>query len=372
MVRSGWAVMLLLLGVLPLSAQEAALTTTAQSLTFETPTGAGLRSYSLLSSSLTASHPVRPWISAGTGIHFARASMNARGTSSVDVSGLSSAEIFATVQRGRLGLRATYTPAIGRTGLSSEALVVTSLAGAEVLPFSVRTWGRGNGYGLDATIRVLSGVELFGSLRRHGWFTPLANDPMEYRLGSEARVGTRISTRPTALSLLEIGVLVSRNGSDEDDRQPVFSPGTRYRLHGAVIFPISRATFLLRGDVYRRELGRVFAPVAAIERVPGSVLGGGNNTDARTVTTVSLESRSSAGSVPFVLTVAGRVGEGVSEEWLVWGGIGAEIEIRPPMPGSWHLVPTGRIYRGETALTRNFESAMAGWEFSAALRWSGR
>lgn len=379
-MRVAAAVLLCLaVAVLPAAGQEAALVTTAQKLTFRDPPNVGLRAYEMYASSLVGSAPVRPWLTLGSAVHLARATMSPQWGTDHTLSGLSSAEVFAAVRTGRLIVRGSFAPAVGRSELATDALIVASLASVEFLPFPVRGWGRGDDYALDATLRLESRhyeFDLLGSVRRRGSFTPLENDPMEYQLGNELRFGLRASGRPTALSWFEAGMLVSMNGTDRNEVQDVFEPGRRLRLHAAAVFPMLTSSVLVRGEIYRRGRGRALDLLDAPERVPSSVLGGGIDSDERTIASGTIETRSTAWRIPLLATFSARLGRGAGDNWLLSGGLGTEIEIGAPTPGVWHLVPSARLHRGLIRAGENFEeqyeSKVAAWEIGVALRWKGR
>ena len=73
-----------------------------------------------------------------------------------------------------------------------------------------------------------------------------------------------------------------------------------------------------------------------------------------------------------ILTASGQVGQGAGESTLAWGGLATEIEFRPPLPGRWFIVPSGRVFTGRIAPLRGYESSVAAWEVSGVLRWEGR
>lgn len=375
MIRALLASILVVLHAVPAVGQTGMLETSARSFTFDNPPGVGLRSYSMFGSTLAITHPVASPFTVGTVVRVAHASMSARGVSQVEVGGVSSAEGFASLRAGQLGIRGAFAPSLGPTRLASDELVAASLAAAEVLPFPIRRWGSGSRLGLDATLHLESAgydFEFLAAIRRYGWFTPLEDDPMRYRLGGETRLGLRVSRRFSAFRWMEVGAWISSSGADRNDGQAVFEPGLRALLHGTAVLPVGSSSLAVRGSMYFRDVGRVADPVLDLGGVPNDVLGGGIDTRRRTVIALELESRSDAGALPLILTVGARYGREAGDTALGWAGLGTEIEVRPPLPGRWYVVPAGRLYRGSVELVAPYGSSIAGWQAGATLRWERR
>ena len=373
----------------PLAAQEAVIRSSAQGFTFGNPSGAGLQSYTLTATALGVSYPLTPWVVAGSTVQFATATMSSRGTAEVGLSGLTDADVFAAIRTGPLRLRALLALGIGEEPRTYDAHVVAGLAAYEFLPFPVRSWTRGGGYGLEARLVAASqgsNIELLGAIRNHNVFSPFEEAGAEYRLGSEKRVGLLVGHSPTATSRVEAKGEVVLPGHDELGDRPIFESGLRLAFQGVAAFPIERTSILLRGDFYRRNPGDVLERPSPAEEgeeaeqpqepdeAPLS-LAGASDPRGRHLAGISLDTRTRFGRLPLITKTRARLirqSDGEARSWLLSAGLGTEVEVRGPWPGRTWIAPTGTVHRGRVVVAEGYESTAAAWELTIDVRWEAR
>lgn len=358
--------------VAPLSAQEGTLAVSGQGFAFGDPAGVGPRSYRVLATTLGVAMPVRPWLVAGTTIQYATASLASWSEHGIGLSGATDADVFAEALVGRLRVRGVFVLGTGASTFDSGEMVVAGLAGYELLPMAVRGWGRGGGYALKARLPLRAAgvdIELLGARRSHGGFTPLESESFEYRLGSETRLGIRFGRTRTALSRVEIGGQVVMPSSDEADRRPVFTSGTRIVVFGLHAFPIGQTNVLLRADLYKRYRGVPNNPPMepSIVRLTGT-----SDWNVRELAALAIETRTVAGPLPIMTSVRARGmrdGGGSGRGWLLSAGLSTQYATNGPWPGRLFLVPGGRVHGGHVTVAEGYGSSITGWELSIEARW---
>ncbi len=361
------------------AAQDAYVRNAEVQLTFGNPAGVGLRRYSLGATTLGLTVPISGWLVAGATIGHVRASMRSQ-TVQLDHSGNTDAEIFLGARAGPLSIRGGALLDTGSSTASSGENVVTGLAGYDLLPFPVRSWGRGGGYALEVRLPIhISGVDLeaVAALRGYGAYSPYSDDAFDYRLGSERSVGLSLGRQLSALSRVDVGALVVSPGSDRAAPQggsmtsdaEVFEPGTRFDMYSVVHFSTGRTSALLRGDIYLRSAGSETSTTSPLAHI----LGGTVPSTRRTMLVAQLDTRTPAHPLPILVNAGLRWApsdDGPVASRLLSAGIGTEIEVRGPFPGRAFIEPIIKLHHGNVLVANGYESAVGGWELVVEARWS--
>ena len=365
------SLLLLVLVAADASAQEAHMRLSGYSFSFADPSAVGIRSYSMMASELAVAAPVLPWLVAGTALRFASAEMSSQGMSFVRHSGLTDTDVFAEVTLGRLRVRGAYALPLGRSTTSSDANVVAGLAGYELLPFPVRSWGTGGGYAVEVVLPVTSAgwdVEFSASTRRHGSFEPFL-DAFDYRLGAETRGGIRIGKQPTALSSIEVGGFAVFSAPDESLDREVFEPGVRLAGYGLVAFPVGMTSVLMRGDLHQRSTGSELHGDGTA--APLQILPGATATAARTLVAATVETRTLMRVMPLTTRLHVRaIGHsGPASGWFASVGVGTEFEVPGPFRGRYFVAPMATVEHGQVTVAEGNESQARGWILTLTGRW---
>lgn len=351
--------------------QSSVFGASAQGFTFADPSAVGLRSYTMVATTLGVSVPIRPWLAAGTVVQMASASLSSWGVESVAVSGLTDTDLFLRALAGPLQVKAGYALPVGNSTVSSEENVVAALAAHEFLPLPVRSWGRGGGYTLEAVLPVRSAGadwEFLASLRSHAGFQAFEDDPFEYRLGAEWRFGIKAGYAPTALSHVEAGGLFVKPRPDRALGTTVFEAGHRLAFFSVLGFPVGRTSVLARADLFFRGAGSDTGRPSAGE----DLLGGAVSPGPRELVAAAIETRTPLRRAPLLLAARGRYvrdDAGRGRSWLVSGEVGTDLEVQGPWPGRLFLTPAAALHRGRVRVDDGYESAAAAWEVTLGARW---
>ena len=361
----------------PASGQEAFVRATTQRFTFGNPAGVGMRSYAMTATNVGVTVPVLPWLAAGTALGYAQASMGSRGIST-DVSGMTDVDVFAVSRAGPLRVRGDLALGTGRSTMSMQSNLVAGVAAYDLLPFPVRSWGRGGGYALEAVLPIgLLGfdIELLAGTRSHGTIKPFSDEASSYRLGAERRVALRLGRALRALSRWDVGVEVvlpttDHVGPASGTEIEAFEPGRRVDLYSAVDFDVGWTSVLARADLYGRR--GVTQSVQASDALRDLLGGSATPLGKRRLVAVSVETRTPLGAGMPILTrsrVTSMQGTGADVSWLVTMGLGTDLELRGPWPGRSFVTPTLTMHRGNVGVADGYDSAVGAWELSIGARW---
>ena len=356
--------------------QAISLRSGAVGLSFTEPDGVGLQSYRMVSTKLSLTYDITPWLGAGARVAHARADLKPPGMSGVTFAGPTDAHLFIHASPGPLRLRVGAMLPTGTARQSSSALMVSGLAGYELLPLPVRSWASGGGLEIEAGLPFRAGsvgVELFAALRQHRPFEPFLDDPLEYRLGAERLLGVNFTADPTALSRVVVGGRYGVASPDEALSTEVLEAGWRASGFVVVSGPIGRSQVAVRTDLYYRAAAETPEPLVGEGDPLVLVLGGRAASTPRTVLAAALGTLTPTSWLPLVTTVRART---IREEletrgWLASIGIGTEMDVGGPWPGTTTVSPTLQLHRGHMTVAEGYDSPMRGWTAEVALRWMG-
>ena len=364
--------------------QSGVFNTSAQRFTFADPSGVGIRSYAVDATTLVIAAPIGSRAALGAEVAYASAAMSPSGVASVGVSGLTDVELSVSARVGPARFRGAGILGTGHEPTTFDAGVVAGIAQYELLPLPTRTWGRGGGYDLSASLPMrISGIvlDVLSGTSSHGEVQPFVGELFGYSLGPEHRVGLVVTRLTSELSRFDVGAHAVFPQADEvvgasGTRTEVFEPGRRLAAFASIVVPLRSTALLVRGDVQHRAEGRYSGEP---DRVPASAgfrayVPGGADSRSRLLLVGSVETRTILqGLPPLAMSASIRLVRDArdthSRGQLATLGVGSEIEVRGPWPGRLFVAPGAAVHTGDVTVADGYRSSVGAWELSLGGRW---
>jgi hypothetical protein len=344
-----------------------------QGYTFDAPETAGYGSFRLVTVPWAVGVPVgERFVAAVSG---AWANGRARGPSGgeANLSGLTDTDLSLSYALGDwLVLGADVTLATGKSTLSLEESTVAGIIAADLLPFSINTWGSGSGAGgtlAMATQVGAWGVGFAASYRHTSEFEPLFGEPVIYNPGDQLRGRLAVDRDVGGSSTLS---LVLGYQSFMDDRLQganLFKAGSRIEGVASLAFPLAlRSSARVYAGVNHRSRGTLL--------LDESVLSAAGNSPSQQLFLSGAEARIPLGRRAALLPVGElrvfRAADGASQGWVGSGGASLDLRLAGNSTSRRLIVSTvGRLRLGRVIVEEGREAGLRGWETGLVLRVEG-
>jgi hypothetical protein len=328
-----------------------------QRFQFSDEAAVALRSVSLLSVPLAARVPLVAGLNLDVSGAFARGELERPDGTVTTLSGPTDTRMRLgtdALLNHRLSLAAVAVLPTGKGSFSGDEAALAGILAADLLPFSISSWGSGGGLGGEAAFIHTTGfgsVSIAGAFVVPGEFDPLEAEAFRYRPGPILQVQAGANRNVGSASRLTVQAAFQRYGDDQLEGQNLFRSGNRIQLVGSYAFPVGR--------------GRQFDCLWRISTPHPGVLPGqpGNPALAGPVLCRHRTSPALAGSV---LAPSAEVRvlrrEGGEDQGLL-AGVGTSLEMPA---GSLLLVPSVRFRFGRALIREGRSSTFIG--FDAGLR----
>lgn len=345
-----------------------------QSYTFAEPQSAGAAEARLFSAPFAVSLGLGSVVAVDVSGAFAEGTVVGPDGGEATLSGPTDTEVGLSFALGpdRVVLTAGASLPTGATELTLAEAAVAGVVAAELLPFSIASWGTGGGVGGDVALAVRAGrwgVGVAGGYRAGRDFEPLDGQALLYRPGDRVRVRVALDGEVGDAGTLSLVAGFQRFGDDAVDGANLFRAGNRFEGVVSYAFPVGlRGSALVYGAVNHRENGILLLDASALDGATGSpsqqlFLAGG-------AARVPLGAR--AVLVPEAEARVFRSADGVGQGWV--SGVGAALDLR--LAGRRFgrrvvLSPAARGRVGHVVVREGAESGLTGWEASLTLRVEG-
>jgi hypothetical protein len=336
----------------------------------------GIEGYTLTTTPFAVSVPVGSWFTFEASGAVAKGVAKATSGEEVQLSGLTDTQIGISVPVGRDRAVLTFgaTLPTGQTTLTLEEAAVAGVVAAELLPFSITTWGAGGGGGADLALAVAGegwGFGISGGYQAGREFEPLEAGEFAFRPGDQIRFRVAVDREVGEAGTLSLLVGTQRFGDDQLDGNNLFRAGTRVEGLISYAFPLGlRGSALLYGSVLHRGAGTLLLQESALEGAQSAptqdlFMGGGS---------FRLPAGRRAIFLPEAQMRVFRTEDGVSQGWMVTVGTGLELRVAGRSLGRrMVLAPSLRFRYGDVTVREEATSSILGWELGVALRGeSGR
>jgi hypothetical protein len=219
---------------------------------------------------------------------------------------------------------------------------------------------------------------MLAGVRSHGTLPRSDVQGIEYTFGGEKHIGLRTVFRTSALTRLEIGARATFTESDRvvsfeplrTEHPTAFAPGRRIGFHFLAELPVRATSMLLFADFSRRAPGSV--PGDPVSDAFGRPI---VESPGRHVFSAALETRTPLRHLPVRLTLRARR---IAHEddpgggWLGTAGIGTDVRIFGPWPGTLLLTPKATLHAGRIEVLEELESEVGGWGLTVTAVWRWR
>jgi len=348
-------------------------TPTLTSYRFDDPAIAGLTEIRMVASPFAAAVPLGSFGSVAVAGSYAMASVLGTNGTSTSLSGLTDTNVLVSLTPGPdwLVFSLAATIPTGATALSSEDAFVAASVAAELLPFPVRAWGTGGGFGGDVAIAQQLGdwgVGLSAGYRLSGSFEAIPDQPFAYRPGDQVQLRLALDRDVGASGTLSMLVGAQRFSEDQFDGQNLFRPGLRLQGLVSYAFPVGRrGSALVFGGMNHRANGSALL---------SDVLSGLSDTPSQQLFSGGTNVRwPISGAVAVIFTSeasAFRAADGVSQGWV--GTTGGSLDLRIAGNASRTQIfvsPSASFRLGSVEVQQGSNSAFSGYEAGIGIRVVG-
>lgn len=354
-----------------LAAQTLGMGARQQSYTFDDPGVAGVESVRLVTVPFAASTPLGSRIDLSVGGVWASATATGAGGQEVSLSGPTDTDVTLSVRPGPDWLAASVGVALptGESTLDTQESLVASLVAAELLPFSIDTWGSGGSFAGDvaaATQLGAWGAGLSVGYRSAHAYEPVPDLPFTYRPGSELRVSLAFDRDVSTSGTFSVLLGVQEYGDDEIAEQNLFRSGTRIQGLVSYAFAVGlRSSAMVYGGINHRAHGTVL--------VDDPLLAGATDSPSQQLFMGGVDVRVPLGRgvavFPKVEGTVFRASDGASQGWLTTAGSTFDIRLAGnATTRQLVLSPTALARFGRVVVEDGVETGFDGWELGLSLR----
>lgn len=360
----------LALSATDVAAQAAQGGSSVQSYTFDDPETVGLEHFRLITVPWSAAVPLGARLTVGVGGAYASGRVTGPDGGSVELSGVTDTDVGVSVLFGDwLVMSFDATVPTGRSTLSTEESVVAGVVAAELLPFSIQTWGSGSSAGGSVAVARQLGAWGFGlaaGYRVANEFEPLPGEAFTYNPGDQLEARVALDRDVLGSSTLSLVVGYQRYTDDQLLGLNLFRSGSRIQTTASLAFPVGvRSSGILYGGVHHRSQGALLTDE--------SFLAGAADSPAQQLFVAGSTWRTpiarGAALLPAGEIRVFRAEDGASQGWI--GSVGSALEWR--LAGNSAstrlvLVPMGVLRLGNVVVEEGAESRFTGWEAGITLR----
>lgn len=322
-----------------------------------------LRSVSLLSVPLAARLSLFGGLELDVSGAFARGELERPDGTKTELSGLTDTRLRLGTDAlldQRLSLGAIAVLPTGTDSFSGEEAALAGILAADLLPFSISSWGSGGGLGAEAAFIHTTGfgnVSVGGAFVVPGEFDALEGETFRYRPGAILQVQAGADRDVGSASRLSVQAAFQRYGEDQLEGQNLFRSGNRIQLVGSYAFPVGGA-------------GSSIAYGGYLHRTQGTYLASLDTRPSQGLFYAGIGLRQPwAGSV---LAPSAEVRilrrEGGEDQGLL-AGVGTSLEVRA---GGMLVVPSARLRFGRALIREGSSSTFLGFDAGLGLRMGGR
>lgn len=291
-----------------------------------------------------------------------------------EISGPTDTRVSVDLALGDLHATGLAILPTGDPGYTHDQLLMLGLAAGELLPLEVRAWGTGGGAGGVATYAKTLGrssIALSAGYLAHGEYELFGATSPAYRSGGQVRITARAATRLGTGTVASVLGGHQRFSNDDYGGQELYRAGTRTEGFLSVTHAVgARESISLHAGYYVRSAGVIQAinPIVANDILPGIVASSG-----RELLVAGIEAHGARGRWAWVpsaeyrrLTTDDDLGSG----WVASAGLAADYVVLGGRFGR-RLTASASVrgHAGSSALSRDAEVSILGWDASLALRW---
>lgn len=351
-------------------AQSAGLGHTIQTYRFDDPEAAGVESFTLATVPWSVGVPLGSRLSVGVGGAWARGSAKGPTGAEATLAGVTDTDVNITFVAGDwLVFSADATLATGQSTLSTEESLVAGVIAAELLPFTLNTWGSGRSVGGTVAMATQAGawgIGFAGGYRIANEFEPLPEASLGYDPGDQLQARVAVDRDLAGSSTLSLVLGYQHFTDDRILGANLFRSGSRVEGVASLAFPVGlRASALVYGGVSHRSQGTLL--------LDESLLSGASDAPAQQLFTGGGMVRMPLGR-RVALRPSGelrvfRAADGASQGWV--GSLGTSVDFRLAGNSSSRrlvLSPQAQIRTGNVIVEQGVEAGFSGWEVSAVLR----
>lgn len=361
------------LGLSPgaLHGQSAGAGAAVQYYSFLDAEAAGLESFVLVTTPFAVGIPVAGLFALDVSGAYAQGIATGPEGTEARLSGPTDTELGFSVLLGddRVVFSSSLTLPTGQDIETLEEATVAAVVAAELLPFSIATWGAGGGAGGDVALAFQAGewgIGIGGGYWAAKEFVPTSDVTYAYRPGDQlqARVALDRDVGESGTFSLILGL--QRFGEDELDGTNLFRSGNRLEGMASYAFALGlRGSALLYGGVYHREQGVLLLEASLLDGATDSpsqqlFMGGAS---------LLIPASPRVSIMPDVSMRVFRSGDGVGQGWLATAGSSFEIRVAGHSFGrNVVLSPSAKLRLGRVIVREDSESGIVGWEAGITLR----
>lgn len=360
----------LLGGAAATSAQTIGVGPSVQAYTFDDPQAAGLETFRLITVPWGASVPLGGGVTFTAGGAWASGEAKGEGGQAATLSGLTDTDVNVELALGDwLVVGADASIGTGKSSLSLEESLVAGVVAADLLPFTVSTWGSGGRMGGSVAVAGqagLWGIGLAGSYRVSSAFEPLPGQPLTYDPGDELQVRAALDRNVGASSTFSLVLGWQSFSEDQALDANLFRSGDRIQGVASLAFPLGlRSSALVYGGVNHRSRGTLL--------LDESVLSGAGDSPSQQLFLAGANVRVPLGRraalLPAVETRVFRAEDGASQGWITSGGASLDVRLAGNSSGRrFVLSPSGAVRLGKVIVEQGAETGLFGWEAGLVLR----
>lgn len=342
-----------------------------QSYRFDDPVAAGLETIQLFATPFTLAVPLGSRLSLDASGAFARGAARSPDGQEVTLSGPTDTHVGLSAAVGVDWLVVTARASLptGSSTHSAAEALVASVVAAELLPFTVNTWGSGGSFGGDVAIVTQAGgwgIGLASGYSVANEYEPLQDQQLGYRPGDRLQLRLALDHDLGASGTFSALVGFQRFGNDQVGGSNLFQSGSRIEGVLSYVFAVGRrSSALLYGAVSHRSKGTLLTQVSG--------LGNAGDSPAQQLYRLGANLRLPLGRRAALLPVAEtrvfRAADGASQGWMTSAGTSLDLRIAGGPSGQrLVLAPAGQFRIGRVIVGDGLETGVVGWEAGVTLR----
>lgn len=315
-----------------------------------------------------------PWIGMDVRGAYARGIATLHDGGYSEIAGPTDSRITVTARIRSMAVSGFAALPTGDAGYSQDQLLLLGIVSSDLMPWEVRSWGAGGGFGASARLAGWLGPVAVGL--SGGYVSALEYEPLEgatslYRPGSQVRLAAGARVRVWTASELSLALGHQRFADDVVDGVNLFRSGTRSEVFASLAHALgARESGLLYAGYYTRTTGTLL-PVNAY--VAGTVLPGVVESPPRRLVVAGFELQATRRRLTVVPALSMRLlqtDDDVGSGWLGSAGLGLDYRLLGGGFGRRLIVtPEAAVMVGSFRNRSGVDAGMQGWSAGVAMRW---